>query len=287
MPDAGSEYSARLGDWSVRSLRSGDFALDGGAMFGSVPRPLWERWIAPDALHRIPLALRILVLEHIPSERLVLVDAGIGDKEDAAFRERFAIRSPPLVEALAAAGYDPARVSDIVLTHLHFDHAGGFTRRDPAGGVVPTFPAARHFLQASNRETALDPHPRERASYFPENVAPLAEVALELVDGDAEVLPGIRVERSDGHTIGMQTVRIEGGGRVVRYLADLAPTHHHVRIPYTMGYDMCARTLMEEKERLFAAAREEGAVLLFEHDATVAAATLVEERGKVVARPLP
>jgi glyoxylase-like metal-dependent hydrolase (beta-lactamase superfamily II) len=232
------------------------------------------------------MALRILVLEHIPSRRLVLVDGGIGDKEDAAFRERFAVEGPPLVEALVAGGYDPARVTDIVLTHLHFDHAGGFTRREPGGAVVPTFPAARHFLQASNRETALAPHPRERASYFAENVLPLADVALELVDGDAEVLPGIRVERTDGHTIGMQTVRIEGGGRVARYLADLAPTHHHVRIPYTMGYDMCARTLMEEKERLFAAAREEEAVLLFEHDATVAAATLVEERGKIVASPL-
>jgi glyoxylase-like metal-dependent hydrolase (beta-lactamase superfamily II) len=232
------------------------------------------------------MALRIAVLEHLPSRRVVLIDGGIGDKEDAAFRDRFAVVSPPLIEALPAAGIDPERVTDVVITHLHFDHAGGLTRRDSSGRVVPTFPAARHFLQRANRETALDPHPREKASYFAENVEPLAEVVLELVDGDAEVLPGITVERSDGHTTGMQTVRIEGGGRVVRYLADLAPTHHHVRVPYTMGYDLCARTLMEEKERLFAAAREEGATLILEHDATVAAARLVEEKGRWVAAPV-
>jgi glyoxylase-like metal-dependent hydrolase (beta-lactamase superfamily II) len=172
-------------------------------------------------------------------------------------------------------------VTDVILTHHHFDHAGGFFRRDAEGRSRAVFPAARHFLQRANHELARDPGPRERASYFPENLEPLAAVRLELVDGDAEIIPGVRVVRSDGHTVGMQTVRIEGGGRVARYLADISPTTHHIRTPYTMGYDMCTRQLMEEKEALFAAAREEDAILLFEHDPQVAAGRIVEEKGKV------
>ncbi len=286
MPESSGEFSAQVGDWSVRTLWSGALALDGGAMFGSVPRGLWERLIPPDAHHRIPLAMRLLVLEHAPSGRVVLVDGGIGEKNDDAFRERFAVRSSPLLEVVTAAGVDPGRVTDVVITHLHFDHCGGLTRREGADRVVPTFPEARHYLQRANRETALDPNPRERASYLRENIEPLEDVDLLLVDGDAELFPGLSVERSDGHTRGMQTVRIEGGGRVIRYLADLAPTHHHVRVPFTMGYDICARTMMEEKERLIAAACEEDATLIFEHDSKVAAARMVEEKGRWVAQPL-
>lgn len=279
-------FSGTCGDWRIRSFLAGMFALDGGSMFGSVPRPLWERAIAPDAQHRVPLAARLLILENETLGRTVLVDGGVGDKEDDAFRERFAIEGPSLRSALSAAGVGPADVTDVIITHLHFDHVGGLTHRDGSGTVVPTLPDARHFLQVANRETALEPNAKERASYFPDNIDPLLATDPEMVDGEAEIIPGIRVERSDGHTIGMQTIRIEGGGRVVRYLTDLAPTHHHVRLPYTMGYDMCARTVMEEKERMVDAAREEEATLLFEHDPTVAAARLVERKGHWVAEPI-
>ncbi len=247
---------------------------------------MWERLIAPDALHRIPLALRLLLLEHATDGRTVLVDGGVGDKEDDAFRDRFAVDGPTLPAALREIGVDPGTVTDVVMTHLHFDHAGGLTHRDASGTLVPTLPHARHFLQVSNRDNCLAPNPRERASYLRENLDPLTDIALELVDGDAEIFPGVRVERSDGHTVGMQTVRVEGGGRVVRYLADLAPTHHHMRLPFTMGYDMCTQTVMDEKARLIAAAREEEAILIFEHDPVVVAARLVEERGRVIAQPL-
>ena len=280
------DLSVDLGDWSVRTFRSGGLALDGGAMFGSVPRPMWERLVPPDAHHRIPLALRLLVLENRAENRLVLVDGGMGDKEDEAFRERFAVEGPPLRAALTEAGIDPEAITDVIVTHLHFDHVGGLTRKEGDGKVVPTLPNARHFLQLRNRENCLAPNPRERASYLRDNIDPLSEIDLELIDGDEEILPGVRVERSDGHTFGMQTVRVEGGGKVLRYLADLAPTHHHIRLPFTMGYDMCAQTVMEEKGRMIAAAREEEATLVFEHDPVVVAATLVEERGRVVARPL-
>lgn len=286
MTDPAGDFSQAVGDWTVRTFRSGGLSLDGGAMFGSVPRPMWERLIAPDPLHRIPLALRLLLLENPTEGRLVLVDGGVGDKEDEAFRDRFAVEGSALPAALREAGVDPAAVTDVVITHLHFDHAGGLTTRDSAGTVVPTLPQARHFLQVSNRENCLAPNARERASYLRENIDPLAEIDLELVEGDVEIMPGVRVERTDGHTTGMQTLRIEGGGSVVRYLADLAPTHHHIRLPFTMGYDMCAQTVMEEKARMLAAAREEEATLLFEHDPVVAAAKLVEERGRVVAQPV-
>ena len=271
--------------WRVRTFESGSLGLDGGAMFGSVPRPLWERLIPPDAQHRIPLAMRLLLLEEVDGDRLVLVDGGIGDKEDMTFRERFCVVSDPLRVALHAASIDPDQITDVVITHLHFDHAGGLTSRE-GDRVVPVLPKARHWLQRRNHDNCNDPNPRERASYLRENLDPLREVELELLDGEEEIFPGVRVEPSDGHTDGMQTVRVEGGGEVIRYLADLAPTHHHVRLPFCMGYDMCAKTVLAEKARMVAAARDEGAILLFEHDPHFAAGRLIEKKGRWVAEPL-
>ena len=285
MSGVSGAFQTECGEWRVRTFLSGALALDGGAMFGSVPRPVWERMIPPDDRHRIPLALRLLILENDTTGRRVLVDGGMGDKEDAAFRDRFAVVGEDLRTSLSAEGVDPDSITDVIITHLHFDHAGGLTRRE-GDEVVPTLPGARHYLQTSNRDNCLAPNARERASYLRVNIDPLTEIDLQLVDGTAEILPGVSVERSDGHTLGMQTVRVEGGGRVVRYLADLSPTHHHIRLPFTMGYDMSAQTVMAEKEALYEAVREEEAILLFEHDPAVAAATLGEDRGKIVAVPV-
>ncbi|MCI0652153.1 MAG: MBL fold metallo-hydrolase [Planctomycetes bacterium] len=276
----------RFGDWRVDLLECGRFALDGGAMFGSVPRVLWERWIAPDASHRIPMVMRVLLLRNEALAASVLVDAGIGDKFDERFRSMFDIHHPgvaagrtPLAHALGGAGVAPERITHVVLTHLHFDHAGGSTVR--AGGeALPAFPRARHFLQAANLETAARPNLRERASYLPENFEPLRALPLDLLRGSEEILPGLRVFVSNGHTQGMQCVRLEGGGGVLYYLADLAPTHHHLRVPYTMGYDLSAREIMEEKQRLWPRIIEEEAVIVFEHDSQLAAATLEERDGK-------
>ena len=282
-----------LGDWRVHILECGRLSLDGGAMFGSVPRALWERHIAPDDRHRIPLAMRLLLLEHADGAR-VLVDTGVGDKYDDRFRDMFKVRNPvavagrtPLETVVAAAGTAPEAITHVVVTHLHFDHGGGVSRRagshvedsDVGGsGVEPVFPGAEHFLQARNLETARQPNARERASYLPANVEVLSAVPLGLLDGACEILPGLSVIPSEGHTAGMQVVRPEGGGQVVYYVADLSPTRHHVHLPYSMGYDQCARQVLEEKSALWPRVVEEDAVVVFEHDPVFAAGTIGRDR---------
>jgi len=267
----------QLGDWRVQLVECGGLALDGGSMFGSVPRVLWERMISPDSAHRIPLAMRLMILEHGPTGHRYLVDTGSGDKEGAKFRERFAIQTDPdgspVDRALSGLGLKRQDISHVLLTHLHFDHGGGVSRLED-GAPVPTFPGAEHYLQRANFQTAENPNARERASYFPDNVTPLSEVRLNLLDGDVEIQPGLSVLRVDGHTDGMQCVRVEGGGEVLYYVSDLAPTHHHVRVPFAMGYDLSPRLLMEEKTRIFKQAVEEGARIVFEHDPGVASARL-------------
>lgn len=284
------DMAVTLGRWRARFVDAGGLSLDGGAMFGSVPRVVWERCIEPDDQHRIPLATRLLLLEDSESERIVVIDAGVGDKEEASFRERFALSlpegsdEPPLCRAIRKAGIDPSTVTDLILTHLHFDHAGGATALDDSGESQPVLPAATHWVQAANWETGLSPNKRERASYLRSNIEPLEATPLQKLDGDGEILPGISVERVDGHTIGMQTVRIEGGGQVMRYLADLAPTRHHLRATWTMGYDISPLTVLEEKERMLAAALEEDALLVLEHDPVTACTSVEQIDGKIVAK---
>ncbi len=217
---------------------------------------------------------------------MVLVDTGIGDKFDERFADMFAIRNrdtergqTPVAAALADVGVEVEQVTHLILTHMHFDHGGGVSVRDDHG-FRPAFPGARHYLQRANFTTAENPNPRESASYLRENLDPLRDVALELLDGEEEVLPGIRVTPSNGHTLGMQTVRVEGGGQVLYYLADLAPTHHHLHLPFTMGYDLCARDIMEEKHALLSGAVEEQAHLVFEHDPEVAHGRVSLVQGK-------
>lgn len=276
-----------FGRWMARTIECGGLHLDGGAMFGSVPRVVWERCIEPDVEHRIPLATRLLLLEDSESDRVVVVDAGVGDKEEAAFRERFAVwlpegaDEPPLCRAVRNAGVDPDRVTDLIITHLHFDHVGGATKLDAAGQSCAVFPDATHWVQQANWDTALDPNPREKASYLRKNVEPLEGVQLNKIDGDGEILPGIHVERVNGHTLGMQTVKVEGGAQVLRYLADLAPTRHHLRPAWTMGYDISSITVVEEKARILGAALEEEALLVLEHDPDVATARVEQKNGKI------
>ncbi|MEE2889780.1 MAG: MBL fold metallo-hydrolase [Planctomycetota bacterium] len=276
-----------LGRWTAQIIECGGLHLDGGAMFGSVPRVVWERCIEPDAEHRIPLATRLLLLEDSESDRVVIVDAGVGDKEDSSFRDRFAVSlpqgegEPPLRRAIRSAGVDPDRVTDLIITHLHFDHVGGATTLDESGNSTPVFPSATHWVQQANWNTAIDPNLREKASYVPRNIEPLEGTRLEKLDGDGEIMPGITVERVDGHTLGMQILRVEGGGQVLRYLADLAPTRHHLRVAWTMGYDISAITTVEEKSRILAAALEEQAILVLEHDPHSATARIEMKNGKI------
>jgi glyoxylase-like metal-dependent hydrolase (beta-lactamase superfamily II) len=268
----------RFADYEVRAPVVATFRLDGGAMFGSVPRALWERAEPADPENRIGLVARVLFLEG--GGRRILVDAGPGTKFGPREAAMFAVSTEP-DETLP---FRWEELTDVVLTHLHFDHAGGATRFAPGGGlegrspVVPSAPGARHWLQRANHERALAPGPRERASYLRDNVEPLGGSLLDLVDGEREIIPGIRVHISNGHTRGLQWVTVGEGKGALAFPADVIPTSSHVHLPFVMGYDMCVETLLAEKEAFLARAVEEEWVVVFEHDRQVPAARLA--RGK-------
>jgi glyoxylase-like metal-dependent hydrolase (beta-lactamase superfamily II) len=266
----------RLGSLQLDIVRDFFFRLDGGAMFGVVPKTLWERKFPADAKNRIRLATNCLLVRG-PGFTL-LVESGLGDKWDARSREMYAIeRAPGLEASLQALGVAPADVDALVLSHLHFDHAGGATRRRN-DGIVPTFPNATMYLQARELAHARSPHERDRASYQPENWEPWAEKSrIDAVDGEREIRPGVSVIPVPGHNSGMQAVRIDSQGSTAFYFADALPTTAHVPLPWLMAYDLYPVELLENKRRLLADAVREGWVCVFEHDPDVPWGTIVDE----------
>ena len=269
-------HEARLlGRTRIHALQAGGQMLDGGAMFGVVPKPLWERRIPADARNRIPLGMRCLLVEH--PDGLVLIDTGVGNKEDAKFLDIYGIEaSVPghrtmLDAALAAAGYTAADVRVVINTHLHFDHAGGNTGRAADGSLEPAFPNARYLVHQGEYEYATHTNERTAASYFPSNWEPLqASGQLHLVDGTRELLPGIRYRHTPGHTPFHQSVVIDGGGETAVFLGDLCPTAAHVPLPWIMGYDVEPLRTLESKRALWADAVAGEWLVVFEHDATTA-----------------
>ncbi|HEV8255314.1 MAG TPA: MBL fold metallo-hydrolase [Vicinamibacteria bacterium] len=269
----------RLGEVRVRVLHDGAFALDGGAMFGVVPRVLWEKTDPPDEQNRVALGLNVALIE--TAGKRILVDTGMGDKwtekETALFRLD---RAQTLLGSLAALGLGPGDIDLVVNTHLHFDHAGGNTRLDD-GKVVPTFPRARYLVQMGEWEDATHPHERNRASYREHNFIPIAEARqLETVQGEVEIAPGVRVMPVGGHTAYHQMVLVEGGGKTLAIPTDLLPTTSHVPLPFIMGYDLFPVGTLEAKRRLLKSAVEEGWMVLFYHDARTPLGKVREENGR-------
>jgi glyoxylase-like metal-dependent hydrolase (beta-lactamase superfamily II) len=269
-----------LGPYTLHTIETGRFGLDGGAMFGIVPRALWSRRIEPDAQNRIPLAMRCLLLEG--SDRLILIDDGLGDKYDEKFGAIYAVdqESANLSASLKSAGFGLDDVTDVVLTHLHFDHCGGSTRR--AGDrLEPSFPNARFHVQRSHWEWAIDPNEREAASFLRENLEPLAASGrLNLLHGEVEIAPGVDVLVVNGHTEAQQLVRISDGDRTLVFVADLLPTTAHVRPVWIMAYDVRPLVTLSEKTDFLERAVTERWDLFFEHDPAVEVAGLERtERG--------
>jgi glyoxylase-like metal-dependent hydrolase (beta-lactamase superfamily II) len=272
--------SLQLGEFTLTPVLDGYFRLDGGAMFGVVPRPLWETVAPPDERNRIRLAMRAwLVQGH---GRTVLIDAGAGGKLGPKAEEIYGFDGvPSLIASLAAAGVAPSEVDVVIASHLHFDHAGGFTARDAGGTVRPQFPRARHIVRRGEWDDARRPHERNRASYFDENYAPLeAAGLLDLVDTDGEVLPGIRLRRTGGHTRHHQIVEMVSGGRSAIFAADLLPTAAHLPLPYIMAYDLYPMETLDFKRAFLAEAVEREHLILFEHDPLVAAGVIRGASGK-------
>lgn len=262
----------RLGAFTLHALEAGLQRLDGGAMFGVVPKPLWVRRIEADDRNRIPLALRCLLVE--TPDALVLIDTGVGNKESDRFREIYGIEnagSPTRLEdALAEAGHAPDDVEILISTHLHFDHAGGNTVLRE-GVVGPAFPRARHYVQSGEWEFAHRDNERIRASYMPHNYEAVETAGLwERVEGVHEVLPGVTLVPTPGHTPYHQSVVLESEGETACFLADLVPTTAHLPLPWIMGYDVEPLVTLETKRALLGRAREEEWLLIFGHDPATA-----------------
>jgi glyoxylase-like metal-dependent hydrolase (beta-lactamase superfamily II) len=258
-------------------------------MFGVVPRPLWEKSNPPDERNRIRLALRPLLVR-TPTERII-VDSGIGDKWDSKGRDIYRIEPTDTIDAsLARHGLTPEDITMVVLTHLHFDHAGGATRLDAGGKPVPSFPRARYLVQRAEWEDATNPNRRSRAAYMPENFLPIEQAGqIELVDGTREVVPGVELLHTGGHTRGLQLVRVRADGRTAVFWSDMIPTRTHIATPYIMGYDLYPLVTMEAKERLVREAVAERWVSFLEHDPDVAAGciTMVDGTHRLEPAVLP
>lgn len=265
----------KLGRLQIDVVRGPEFRLDGGAMFGVVPKVLWERKLPADERNRVRLATNCLLVRG--GGFTAVVESGLGDRWDAKARDRFAIDDRwNLVRSLADRGVRPEDVDALVLSHLHFDHAGGATRRE-ADRTVPAFPNATLYVQAEELAHARAPHDRDRASYRPDDWEPWAEAGrLHALEGEVEVRPGVTVVPVRGHNEGMQAIRVESEGNVAFYFADALPTSAHVPIPWIMGYDLYPVDLIENKKRLVAQAVAERWLCVFEHDPDVPWGRIVE-----------
>jgi glyoxylase-like metal-dependent hydrolase (beta-lactamase superfamily II) len=273
-----------FGDFELSPLLDGYFRLDGGAMFGVVPKPLWEKRAPADERNRISLAMRPLLVR---GPQLMLIDAGCGDKMDAKTAEIYGLdRRESLDVTMARAGVKAEDVEIVIATHLHFDHAGGFTAKEASGAIVPRFPNARYVVNQGEWQDAMHPHERSRASYFAENFVPLQEAGrIDFFQEDRDIVPGVRIRRTGGHTRWHQIVFIESGGKTAVFAADLMPTTAHVDLPWIMGYDLYPMETLEFKRAFLKDAIEREYLVFFEHDPGVAAGFIRQKDRRVYVEP--
>jgi glyoxylase-like metal-dependent hydrolase (beta-lactamase superfamily II) len=271
-----------FGDYRVEVVPDTEFRLDGGAMFGVVPRSLWSKVCPPDEQNRIRMNMNCLFVE--AGKERILIETGIGDKWSEKHEAMYGItRERPLSESLKSlTGFGAEDINIVVNTHLHFDHAGGNTKLDESGRAVPTFPNARYFVSRAEYEHAEDPHERDCASYLPENWRPVKETGqLELKESDYEVVPGLKMETVAGHSRTMQCVRLEQGGKTFYSFADLVPMRAHVPLAWIMGYDLYPVETLEAKKRLLPQAVQENWLCFFYHDPDAPLCRVIEEDGKL------
>jgi glyoxylase-like metal-dependent hydrolase (beta-lactamase superfamily II) len=274
-----------FGEIEVLPLHSGNFYLDGGAMFGVVPKTLWEKKAPADDRNRIRLAANSLLVR--AANKNILVETGNGTKWDPKLRNIYGIQGgDPLRDSLARLGVAPEKVDMVINTHLHFDHAGGNTRVAD-GRDVPTFPTAQYVVQRAELEHAMNPTERDRASYVADRFAPVSEAGQwRLVDGDVEIVPGISVVRIPGHNADIQAVKISGGNRTVIFVADMLPTRHHLPLAWMPGYDLYPLQTLETKRKRIAEIVAQGWIVAFGHDPDFPTATLHDRNGKIEFEPV-
>jgi glyoxylase-like metal-dependent hydrolase (beta-lactamase superfamily II) len=276
----------QLGDYRVEIIPDTEFHLDGGAMFGVIPRNLWAQVCPPDDQNRIRMNMNCVFVD--TGKEKILIETGIGDKWGSKQVSMYGIdRKQTLSDTLKLkTGIDPEEITIVVNTHLHFDHAGGNTSLDSAGSAVPTFPNARYFVSKAELEHAENPSERDRASYLSDNWAPLRESSqLEPKDSDYEVVPGLRMETWPGHNRSMQCWRLQTKSQTVFGFADLVPMRAHIKLPWIMGYDLYPVETLESKKKLLPQAAREGWYCLFYHDPEAPLCRLVGEE-KLMAVPV-
>lgn len=267
------------GDLQLTTVSDGSFRLDGGAMFGVVPRPLWEKQAPPDDRGRIVLAMRALLVEAAWGR--MLIDCGAGDKLDAKWSEIFGLeRLRSLDHTLAEAGIAPEAIDVVLLTHLHFDHAGGAVVRTPTG-LAPRFPRARYVIRRGEWEAATRPHPRSRGSYFPDDFVPLADAGVvDFIDDDREIKPGVRVVQAAGHTAHHQVVYLESGDKTAIFPADVVATQAHIQDNWIAALDLYPMDSFAFKQRFLREAIDREHLIFFDHDPSISAGFIREKDGK-------
>jgi glyoxylase-like metal-dependent hydrolase (beta-lactamase superfamily II) len=269
-----------IGPYTLTSIETGDFALDGGSMFGVVPKNLWSKTNPPDEQNRIPMTARVLLIQG--NGRTILVDSGNGNKFDEKLKSIYKIDNSKhtMIASLQEAGVSASDITDVLQTHLHFDHVGGAVSQTANGKLVPTFPNAKYYVQREHVKWAQNPTEKDRASFMKHDFEPLlAEGLVEELDGEGEFLPGITLNIFNGHTKAMQLPLISDGQNHLLFCADLVPTRAHINIAWGMGYDNFPLTTIEEKKRYIPRAYEEKWMLFLEHDPE-AAVVKVESSGR-------
>jgi glyoxylase-like metal-dependent hydrolase (beta-lactamase superfamily II) len=281
------DLTLKIGEYTLHSVPTGQFKLDGGAMFGTVPKVLWQRSNPADDQNRILMESRALLIRS--KDKNILVDNGngsdfklkFGDAAGEKFEQIYGVDSGgvDLISSLAKLGLKPGDITDVILTHLHFDHAGGSTT-NKNGKLSPTFENATYYVQSENLKTALNPNRREKASYLKPNFEPLLEAkCLKTLDGPTELFPGLFLSLTFGHTHAQQNVLVTDGKTSLFYCADLIPTATHTRLAWVMGYDLNPLKIIEEKNEILQKAAQENWYMFFEHDPYCDAAQ-VEFNGK-------
>jgi glyoxylase-like metal-dependent hydrolase (beta-lactamase superfamily II) len=273
----------KLGAFEIHAISDGTFLLDGGQMFSVVPKAMWEKRIPADARNRVRLGLTCLLIQ--TGRQNILVETGIGDKFDAKHQEIYGVeRTMSLLGELQKLHLEPKDIDIVINTHLHFDHCGWNVRRE-GETLVPTFPRARYFVQRGEWKDAHHPNERNRASYARDFFA-AAEAQTELLDGDTEIVPGVRVEVAAGHTQHMQCVRVQSEGDTAYFPSDLVPTNAHIAYPWMTSFDLYPLETLANKKRLLPELVEAKALLVFAHDPCVPWARLVNINDRISTQPV-
>jgi len=262
-----------IGKYTLKTILSGFFGLDGGAMFGIIPKPLWEKTNPADELNRVALSTRNLLL--VSDDKKILIDTGMGNKWEEKSKNIYKIDSKRNLElTLEQNDIKPEDITDVLLTHLHFDHAGGSTKIEN-GNLIPSFPNAKYFVQKKNFEWAMNPSDRDKGSYIKDNFEPLVkEGVLNLIDGEINFDENISFRIINGHTFGQQMIKISDSSNTILYCADLMPFVSQIRIPYVMGYDLQPMITVQEKKKYLQLAADENWFLYFGHDPQFAVSTV-------------